>query len=519
MKAEAVKAETGLSREVGLARICRQRDEAIALAAEGMAKMLEGRELTRRASKLARLAADDCTFSIRDRTKDAKYGQLFPELDEAESLRVFREATDAAIWVHLLKATGMEGLMDSAARKEFLDGLSTSEPCPICPHPTQEERKREARARGTKLAGVLLRKWYDEDCPVCKGTGRTSVVEVTEDNVNASLASLHSDARRVFLEGVSRAFAGLDRRFLSHDVFKFKSRVILPGLASSDGWLSHYGDTWAKIQDIERVFATLDEGAEFCSTGLYAAIEESRRGSYGPRQTMCETPYLRIRIFKNGNAHLWFRRKDLVERVNLILAEFYGKVLPDGEGKRKRPSNIPNSGLPCKNLAFYPTPIPVVHEAIGRSGSLKGLRILEPSAGSGNICRVLLERGATVDAIELHAGRVRELRQIKGLTVFAANFLEAAPVAIYDLVIMNPPFSGTHWMEHVVAAKEWLKPGGRLIAILPATAYVGTSPAQVEFRKWAEENRTSSYARQFRALPTGSFKSSGTNVSTVVFEL
>src|SRR3546814_7969254 len=52
--------------------------------------------------------------------------------------------------------------------------------------------------------------------------------------------------------------------------------------------------------------------------------------------THCPTPhvihgdYFRVRIFGNGNLHLWFERKDLLVEVNKLLAEYYGEVIGDG---------------------------------------------------------------------------------------------------------------------------------------------------------------------------------------------
>lgn len=41
-----------------------------------------------------------------------------------------------------------------------------------------------------------------------------------------------------------------------------------------------------------------------------------------------ETDYLRVKWFKNGNAHIEFRRMDLVEQMNRIIARHYPNVLP-----------------------------------------------------------------------------------------------------------------------------------------------------------------------------------------------
>ena len=57
----------------------------------------------------------------------------------------------------------------------------------------------------------------------------------------------------------------------------------------------------------------------------------------------------------------------------------------------------------------------------------------------------------------------------KGHNVTQADFLawSGAPV---DRIVANPPFSEGRWQAHTERAAELVKPGGRLVAILPASA-------------------------------------------------
>ena len=52
-----------------------------------------------------------------------------------------------------------------------------------------------------------------------------------------------------------------------------------------------------------------------------------------------------------------------------------------------------------------------------------------------------------------------------GFRVLGADFLAATPMAVYDLVIANPPFSNSGVMKHTLHAMDFLKPGGRLITL------------------------------------------------------
>lgn len=46
------------------------------------------------------------------------------------------------------------------------------------------------------------------------------------------------------------------------------------------------------------------------------------------RGPLLNDDYLHLRWFKNGNGHITFKRPDLVEQMNLILAKHYPHALP-----------------------------------------------------------------------------------------------------------------------------------------------------------------------------------------------
>lgn len=460
--------------DIPIAQICGRRDQAIRRMAEAVETIARGHALAEEARQLADEATAGERFHLVDRTLDRDYQRIFTPFDKDASSAVFRRHTDASVWLHLSKFTGLEHLMDATAREDF----------------------------SRDLAG--------------------EVPEVNEANLHATLEGVRGDAHLIFQRGLARAFSDLDKRFRSHDAFKLGARIVLTRVFDEWGTFSWSSPSRGAIQDVERVLAVLD--GQLPQPGeLFAAIDRSREGSrlgralnLGARQGTAETRYLRIRSFKNGNAHLWFTRDDLVEKANRVLADYYGEVLPDATPRDD--GAVPKSGLPAKDLSFYATP-PAVVEALLRELPIEdGAEVLEPSAGEGAIASELVKRGYAVDAVEIEPSRVDRLCVIRGLRVLPGNFLQMPPRRHYAAVLMNPPFYGTHWMEHVVHAFGFLKPGGVLRTVLPATAEVGESSAHEQFRAWAAER--SEYGRlRFRELPAESFAASGTRINTVILEL
>lgn len=118
---------------------------------------------------------------------------------------------------------------------------------------------------------------------------------------------------------------------------------------------------------------------------------------------------------------------------------------------------------------FYPTPATVAAVAVelASEGDTASALWLEPSAGIGGLAD-LMPKGRTkcVEVSELHCAILRA----KGHDVVCADFLSAPEHSGYDRVVMNPPFSGGRWQSHLAHAWAMLRPGGRLVAILPASA-------------------------------------------------
>src|SRR6185437_8743952 len=128
----------------------------------------------------------------------------------------------------------------------------------------------------------------------------------------------------------AECFSDLDRRFRSHDGWKIGSRVILSYAFGTFGGWNYHRNQRDTLMDIERVFYILD-GRRMPPgyAGIVGAVEESRGRGMDPRQSYTESEFFRVRGFKNGNAHVWFKRDDLVEKVNKLLAEYYGAVIPE----------------------------------------------------------------------------------------------------------------------------------------------------------------------------------------------
>jgi hypothetical protein len=114
---------------------------------------------------------------------------------------------------------------------------------------------------------------------------------------------------------------------------------------------------------------------------------------------------------------------------------------------------------------FFPTP-PDVAASMLDSMDIRGRVVVEPSAGSGNLVRECLARGA---AEVLTAEPEPELRailaSIPSSRLLSADWLQvqAEQISHVDAIVMNPPFSADE--RHILHAWEIAPPGCEIVAL------------------------------------------------------
>jgi hypothetical protein len=142
---------------------------------------------------------------------------------------------------------------------------------------------------------------------------------------------------------------------------------------------------------------------------------------------------------------------------------------------------------------FFPTPKTLIDRMLEIAEVKPMQRVLDPSAGAGDICLAVRELGVLiVDCFEINSD-LRQALTLFGFPPLGWDFLEATPRPIYDRVVMNPPFSKDAYIDHVRAAYHWLAPGGELIAVLP-NGYCGSRIAKRrEFTDWLDDLRADRY--------------------------
>ncbi len=170
----------------------------------------------------------------------------------------------------------------------------------------------------------------------------------------------------------------------------------------------------------------------------------------------------------------------------------------------------------AKIEGFFPTPKAIVEKMLDEADIKPGEKVLEPSAGKGNIADAIRESypDNALDVVEWNAS-LNELLTEKGHNVVGVDFLQHS--GEYDKIIMNPPFEKGQDIDHIRHAYSLLNDGGRVVCIMSEGPFFRSDKKATEFREWLD-----SLGGVSEKLPEGAFKSSerstGVNTRLVVID-
>lgn len=453
-----MEAGSAIVRKDSVEELCGHRARALELYAQVAGLLLEARDAHARA----------CIGNSHISSFPYEEFRSFASRDLSHYTARVRAMVDADMWRGLIVGTPLGSLMDRKERGIFEDSLKGDPP------------------------------------------------EAIPGNIHATMMRLIGEADTIFRRGLVEAFRNLCRDYRSHDGFKIGDRVVLTYVVSvskygrdASAYFSHRADE--TLQDVDRVMHVLDgkPGPEY-QQGICAAMRAAMLER--PARWETETDYFRVKWFLNGNAHLWFKRKDLVERANRLIAEHYGTAVGAAPDVAQRRGRVDPNVIYSEDFFF--TPENIVDHLIDLADVRPEHTVLEPEAGEGHIAAKLAEIvGDKLECVELNNGRAQMLREQLGdrVKVRTTNFLEMEPAERFDRIIMNPPFSNGQAERHLLHATRFLSPGGRLVAVMPAGTVFRSDRITIEARQQIRQ-----WGGTITPLPEDSFKDAGTSVRVVV---
>ncbi|HCA7855128.1 DUF4942 domain-containing protein [Enterobacter hormaechei] len=188
---------------------------------------------------------------------------------------------DRSIWRDLMLKSGMMALMDAQARDQW--------------HKNLEEG----------------------DLPV-----------ISEANILSTFEQLHLNKMDVFERGIINVFKGLSWDYKTNSPCSFGKKIIINNLVTYNRWGLSMNWGWRRDQlaDLERMLFLLDGKPVPDNRGdISVRLMEHIRDN--PAKDAYEYEFFSIRYFQKGTAHLTFKRLELIERMNDIIAKYYPGML------------------------------------------------------------------------------------------------------------------------------------------------------------------------------------------------
>jgi hypothetical protein len=377
---------------------------------------------------------------------------------EASRVQQLVEEIDAGAWSSFASRAHLIDMLDTQGRKEFYESLRKDRP------------------------------------------------KFSHEAVLATYNAISKQRGEIFMRGLINVMRSMNWDYKTNQPFKLETKIVRNHIWSRFADGSLYGGNSDAIDDLNRVFAKLDGKPE--PETLYHLVWQAREkhGVWHPLG-----PYMEIKSHKNANGHIKLLRPDLVDEINRLMAKRYPYAMT---GTVNRTARQNYSHDVERDANFFETPPAVIERMVELAPMEAGMHALEPSAGEGAIVKELLRQGCVVTSVEFDYDRHQKLKAIEGHEAISADFLDLTPQPIYDRVFMNPPFSGQRDIMHVMNAYDFLKPGGKLVAVMSAGVEFSATKLAEEFRLWLDER-----GGRIHALPAGSFKDSGTMVNAVLVEV
>ena len=147
---------------------------------------------------------------------------------------------------------------------------------------------------------------------------------ISEENILTTFEQLHLNKMDVFERGIINVFKGLSWDYKTNSPCSFGKKIIVNNLVSHNRWGFSLNWGWRRDQlaDLERMLFLLDGKPIPDNRGdVTARLMEHIRDN--PATNVYEDELFSIRYYQKGSAHLVFKRPELIEKMNDIIARHY----------------------------------------------------------------------------------------------------------------------------------------------------------------------------------------------------
>ena len=198
------------------------------------------------------------------------------------AMKVMTCNLDRSIWRDLMKKSGMISLMDAQARDQWNKNLE------------------------------------GDDIPA-----------ISEANILSTFEQLQRGKNDIFERGGINVFKGLSWDYKSNSPCQFGKKIILNGLVKHDRWGFGLNRGWQRdrLADLERMLMLLDGKPIPDNQADVTRRLDDHISQHKPADCY-EDDLFRIKYFQKGSGHITFKRPELTDKMNDIVAKHFPSILP-----------------------------------------------------------------------------------------------------------------------------------------------------------------------------------------------
>ena len=269
-------------KSVSIDNMLNQRAAVMERIEQAVALLLEAREIAGRAG----------VGFPRFKFEERRYGDCI--LSDSDVMSSIKLEVDRGAWAYLMNESGLRTFMDAKAREEWDEQL------------------------GVRPGG---------------GRGAPELPEFNRGNVEATFGALYANRGAFFERGVVSVFKSLSWDYKTNQPQKFGKRIVLKYVRGEMGGAKYGSNKLGHtnhhktdmLDDLTRVMCILDQKPEPDHRRAWWHRVDAAKTTDDPDP---EDDYMVVRCFRNGNGHVTFKRPDLVDGLNRIIAKHYPGALP-----------------------------------------------------------------------------------------------------------------------------------------------------------------------------------------------
>jgi len=150
--------------------------------------------------------------------------------------------------------------------------------------------------------------------------------EASYDNILATFKAIYSSRDETLERGIIDVYRALSWDYKTNNPCMLGKKIIINGVLCTRGYLSFNYSMKPKLDDLLRPFYIFDgKPVPDCRVGFGQMLHD-HVDNIGTDEKY-ENEYVSVKVYQKGSAHITFKRLDVIDKLNEIIAKHYPGML------------------------------------------------------------------------------------------------------------------------------------------------------------------------------------------------